>query len=158
MVNRLVTKEGHDGDLATRMWTAFCQYAALQLLQDRPPGLPPSKLVDEAWHAAILFTKDYHQWCMQHLGRFLHHEPNDGMSNSTQTPTRYADTRSIIERIFPAVDEEMWPNVKQAESSDCKPEDDCYCMTSRKPSPDCRPEDDCYCINWTKCSSEDDSD
>lgn len=35
----------------------------------------PSKIVDEAWHQMILFTKTYQAFCKQAFGRFLHHSP-----------------------------------------------------------------------------------
>lgn len=35
----------------------------------------PTKLVDEGWHAFILHTKDYADYCTQYLGRFIHHVP-----------------------------------------------------------------------------------
>lgn len=30
-------------------------------------------IIDEMWHTFILFTKDYHDFCMDHFGFFLHH-------------------------------------------------------------------------------------
>lgn len=37
--------------------------------------LTPTKEVDEAWHAFILHTKDYSEWCSTQIGRFIHHVP-----------------------------------------------------------------------------------
>jgi hypothetical protein len=36
----------------------------------------PSKDIDEGWHAFILFTRDYAEFCEKYLGRFIHHEPH----------------------------------------------------------------------------------
>lgn len=36
----------------------------------------PSETVDEIWHEFILHTKDYALFCDKHLGKFLHHTPN----------------------------------------------------------------------------------
>lgn len=36
----------------------------------------PSDSVDEIWHEFILHTRDYSEFCNKHLGRFLHHTPN----------------------------------------------------------------------------------
>ena len=33
----------------------------------------PSIVIDEAWHAFILHTKDYEEFCMNSIGRFVHH-------------------------------------------------------------------------------------
>lgn len=44
----------------------------------------PSQVVDDAWHAFILFTRGYHQFCKRAFGRFLHHTPAEAMSSPTQ--------------------------------------------------------------------------
>jgi hypothetical protein len=38
----------------------------------------PSKLVDEAWHEFLLFTREYAEFCQRAFGRFLHHQPAAG--------------------------------------------------------------------------------
>ncbi len=43
----------------------------------------PSKAVDDAWHAFILSTRAYRDFCARAFGRFLHHTPADAM----RTPT-----------------------------------------------------------------------
>jgi hypothetical protein len=35
-----------------------------------------SPIVDEVWHAFILFTSDYAAFCDEVFGRFVHHAPN----------------------------------------------------------------------------------
>lgn len=35
----------------------------------------PSASIDDAWHAFILYTGDYADWCSRRFGRFLHHRP-----------------------------------------------------------------------------------
>lgn len=47
----------------------------------------PSQVVDDAWHAFILFTRAYDQFCRQAFGRFLHHTPAEAM----QAPTLAQD-------------------------------------------------------------------
>lgn len=44
----------------------------------------PSQVVDDAWHAFILFTRGYQQFCRRAFGRFLHHTPAEAMSSPTQ--------------------------------------------------------------------------
>jgi len=41
----------------------------------------PSKVVDEAWHEFILFTKQYESFCNRAFGTFLHHKPATAMVN-----------------------------------------------------------------------------
>jgi hypothetical protein len=43
--------------------------------------LPPSLDVDEAWHAHILHSQDYYQFCREVYGSFLHHHPHHGKHN-----------------------------------------------------------------------------
>lgn len=35
----------------------------------------PIIILDEMWHAFILFTHDYHDFSFKHFGRYLHHSP-----------------------------------------------------------------------------------
>jgi hypothetical protein len=44
----------------------------------------PSQVVDDAWHAFILFTRGYHAFCDRAFGRFLHHTPAEAMQSPTQ--------------------------------------------------------------------------
>jgi hypothetical protein len=44
----------------------------------------PSQVVDDAWHAFILFTRGYQRFCRSAFGRFLHHTPAEAMSSPTR--------------------------------------------------------------------------
>jgi hypothetical protein len=37
--------------------------------------LSPSKKVDPGWHAFVLHTREYDDWCQRVAGRFIHHNP-----------------------------------------------------------------------------------
>ena len=43
-----------------------------------------SPRIDEVWHQFILFTRDYHKFCDDFIGRYFHHDPNipSRMNNS----------------------------------------------------------------------------
>ena len=43
----------------------------------------PSQVVDDAWHAFILFTRAYDMFCRKAFGRFLHHTPAEAMAAPT---------------------------------------------------------------------------
>lgn len=43
----------------------------------------PSQVADDAWHAFILHTRYYQDFCHKALGRFLHHTPAEAMSSQT---------------------------------------------------------------------------
>lgn len=59
------------------------QYFALILLErhaGRTGSLGmPSVLVDEAWHAFVLCTADYEEFCKKIFGRMVHHYPDAGV-------------------------------------------------------------------------------
>src|SRR5215217_9352065 len=44
----------------------------------------PSKIVDAYWHAFILDTKGYAEWCDRTLGRFLHHVPTERLGSDAK--------------------------------------------------------------------------
>jgi hypothetical protein len=45
----------------------------------------PSRLVDAFWHALILDTRSYADWCDRTLGRFLHHVPAERLGSDAKT-------------------------------------------------------------------------
>lgn len=47
---------------------------------ERRAGMP-SRIVDEAWHTFILFTRDYTDFCQNAFGTYLHHAPSDTAGN-----------------------------------------------------------------------------
>ena len=58
---------------------------ALQLFEDtkmflflcatHPVGLGPTAKLDDGWHTFILFTREYRDFCIRYLGKFIHHNP-----------------------------------------------------------------------------------
>lgn len=44
----------------------------------------PSQVADDAWHAFILHTRYYQDFCSKAFGRFLHHTPAEAMPSQTQ--------------------------------------------------------------------------
>lgn len=44
----------------------------------------PSQVADDAWHAFILHTRYYQDFCSKAFGRFLHHTPAEAMTSQTQ--------------------------------------------------------------------------
>ena len=57
----------------------------LELIAISPVSLTPSHKIDLAWHEFILFTKLYSNFCRQHFGRYIHHQPGgDQATNQSQ--------------------------------------------------------------------------
>ncbi|MFG2952948.1 glycine-rich domain-containing protein [Streptomyces sp. NPDC048291] len=88
--------------------------AAFVAASGRQPGqsLAPSKPVDYGWHAFILHTVDYAEFCDQVAGRFVHHVPT---ADDYQAP---GEAQSARERTVAAitaagytVDPDLWPDM-----------------------------------------------
>ncbi len=55
-------------------FTEFKRYIALMGLHGKKASMASEK-VDEVWHQFILFTPQYHEFCEQMFGEYLHHVP-----------------------------------------------------------------------------------
>lgn len=87
------------------------QAAAFIAASGQQPGreLVPSELVDYGWHAFILHTVDYADFCQRVVGRFVHHVPTD---EDEQLPGGAAVARerttASIQAAGYTVDAELW--------------------------------------------------
>jgi len=70
--------EAKDADLVER---GFRQFFMACARSDGKYVAMPSKAVDAYWHALILDTKSYAEWCERTLGRFLHHVPAERLGS-----------------------------------------------------------------------------
>ncbi|MBI4440850.1 hypothetical protein HY639_01665 [Candidatus Woesearchaeota archaeon] len=56
------------------VFSEFKKYVAL--IKTTGQSIPmTSKAVDEVWHQFILFTREYHAFCDDMFGRYIHHAP-----------------------------------------------------------------------------------
>ncbi|HVK24272.1 MAG TPA: hypothetical protein VM677_23200 [Actinokineospora sp.] len=67
--------------------------------------LSPSPLVDEGWHAFVLHTREYAEFCRMIAGRFLHHRPSDEPRFGTDHLDR---SKRAIHRAGYLVRDELW--------------------------------------------------
>jgi hypothetical protein len=65
------------------VFTALREYFHVCRLAGRRFVSMPSQVVDDAWHAFILFTRGYESFCQRAFGRFLHHTPAEAMQGQT---------------------------------------------------------------------------
>ncbi|MGW2681666.1 glycine-rich domain-containing protein [Streptomyces sp. NPDC001414] len=90
------------------------QAAAFIAASGRQPGqfLAPSELVDHGWHAFILHTVDYAEFCQRVAGRFVHHVPTveDETIPGGPQATR-GRTLAAITAAGYVIDEELWPDM-----------------------------------------------
>lgn len=111
-----------------QVFSEFKKYVALIALFEKPlPML--SKAVDAVWHQFILFTKQYHSFCEQFLGFYLHHSPNTSFTSEGDQPT--GNFTEQYQSIFGGLPE-LW-NI--SESEDCK--NDCSAECSGECSSEC---------------------
>lgn len=105
----------------------------------------PSKSVDAAWHAFILHTAEYRQFCRVCLGGFVDHQP------SPITPeliAGYTNTIDQIEKYFGKANPIYWSRQSKGwcttrpsdcnDSGDCGDCGDCHCAgykENRQPLP-----------------------
>jgi hypothetical protein len=61
--------------------------------------LPPSFDIDEAWHAHILHTEEYCNFCEQVFGKFLHHHPHHGKDNNI-SDQKIAEDFEITQKLY----------------------------------------------------------
>lgn len=52
----------------------------------------PSPRIDEGWHAFILHTKDYFDFCMNYFQKFIHHYPASGDVNIEKSRLQVKNT------------------------------------------------------------------
>ena len=55
----------------------------------------PTKAIDGIWHAAILYTKDYAEFCQAIANRFIHHSPIDEPLTQEQIEQRRKRLESV---------------------------------------------------------------
>ena len=94
---RLIKIEHWSEVSATKIMRQYKNFLYLQKKYGDQQHIIPSLEIDEVWHAHILYTKDYAEFCQQFFGRFLHHVP--------QKPGVAADSKSKVEQDFAATQE-----------------------------------------------------
>lgn len=77
---------------------------------DANVGLAPSKIVDEFWHAHVLFTRKYFKDCDEFLGRYLHHSPELTPGPESKSADAYKNTLDFYSEVFQtAPPPAIWP-------------------------------------------------
>ncbi len=79
-------------------------------------GLAPSDEVDKGWHAFILHTADYAEFCQRVAGRFIHHLPAEPGADSDGGAAIHATLFAMRAAGLP-VDEGLWPAAADCNSN-----------------------------------------
>lgn len=74
----------------------------------------PSAPVDAAWHAFILHTRPYAEYCERAYGGFVHHSVTPPIDPGAGPPQAsglfsYLLTRVLMRERYGELDEELWP-------------------------------------------------
>lgn len=76
VIDRLVIVEKWKKKHAIAVCDQYRNYLYLKIKYGKQYDLPPSKDIDDAWHAHILHTEDYMKFCEETFGCYLHHQPH----------------------------------------------------------------------------------
>jgi hypothetical protein len=113
LVRRIAVDETMTEDLAGRILDQAVAFLCA-CAESHTRRLAPSELVDIGWHAFILHTREYAEFCQRIAGRFLHHvptEPGDVGAQGEAARATLGRTVAAIERAGFVVDVELWPSV-----------------------------------------------
>lgn len=80
----------------------------LYLCANTTDRLAPSAEIDKIWHTFILFTKDYRQYCMHFLGKFIDHVPEVKKDTSEPKENCLLNTITNYENVFGELNNEVW--------------------------------------------------
>ncbi len=88
----------------------------LNLIHITNEKLSPSLLVDLAWHEFILFTRYYHEFCLTHYSRFIHHTPSENENH-----TIYQKTIELYIKHYNKPPETIWGSyaIEEWQASNC---------------------------------------
>lgn len=111
IVARYCKDHGVDEEAGRQCFHAFKQFLSVCGTSSVPRA--PSNAIDDMWHTALLFTRDYREHCLRSFGRIIDHQPLDAPTDWTV----YAATRREAERTFGSLDETYWVNLTLGDCS-----------------------------------------
>lgn len=75
IINRLIYVEGWRTKTAQIIIEQYRHFLYLKKKYQTQYRIVPSKDIDEAWHAHLLYSQDYTAFCQQYFGYYMHHHP-----------------------------------------------------------------------------------
>jgi hypothetical protein len=107
---RLARENGWSETHAARVIAEYKRFCFLAMAAGHE--VTPSDAVDQAWHLHLTYTRDYwERFCLQVLGRSLHHSPTAGGSDEQHRFfQQYAETLKAYARVFGEnAPPDLWP-------------------------------------------------
>ncbi len=113
--------------------------------------LAPSAEIDKIWHTFILFTKDYRQYCMNFLGKFIDHVPEVKKDSTEPKENCLLNTITHYEMVFGPLNNKVWQVPYKNDEEDCsncssfnKDCNNCSSCEGRGSQPSCVFTGNCY--------------
>ena len=107
VIERLVKRENFTQEHALKCRIEFLRFISLRFLETGERHSPAAD-VDTFWHAFILHTRDYMNFCSKHFGHYYHHEPYDHRVSTVTEVSPGALTKRLMIEIYPDHDAEIW--------------------------------------------------
>jgi len=120
VVKRLTLKDGIPEGNAEKLKMEFLRFVVLR--QQYLGTIVPSKGVDMFWHAFILYTEEYTAFCERHLGKYMHHRPQDHFASTASISIAGKKTVEYLGQMFQEYDSEIWN-----QHAICTDDGDCGC-------------------------------
>ncbi len=105
---RLAREQGWTQAFTSRVIQEYVRF--LYLAKCAGHAVTPSKVIDEAWHLHLIFTRSYwSRLCCEVLEVPLHHDPGTGSANDDATfAEQYEKTLDSYRRIFGEPPRDIW--------------------------------------------------
>lgn len=101
VIRRLVKVDGWVKCSAEEALIQYRRYIFLQKKYGQAYELPPSREVDAVWHAHILHTEKYWDFCQKIFGYYLHHHPHLVRAGSVEALKRdFLQTQKLCHEEF----------------------------------------------------------
>lgn len=86
------------------------QYYAVALLDPLNAHAVSAK-IDQFWHAHMLYSQEYSDFCNNVIGRYMHHVPLDTSNEEKikEVERLYDYTLDILQKLFGELNKEDWP-------------------------------------------------
>ncbi|CAM3773400.1 hypothetical protein [Nocardiopsis rhodophaea] len=101
-------QRAHDHDAQTAERIVDQVLVFLLACANTPSRIGPSPMVDQGWHAFILRTSEYREFCQNVLETFVDHFPNDVMPSEKERTATAARTLDALHATGLYIDSEMW--------------------------------------------------
>ncbi|MFD6397538.1 glycine-rich domain-containing protein [Nocardia sp. NPDC060249] len=103
LIEKFAKDHGYADDDARALFEDVKKFLLLGSLVDASPA--PSLPIDQMWHAFILFTKDYAEFCGK-VGGFIHHRP---LPSTSEHQPPIEPTLELMTAAYGPLSETSWP-------------------------------------------------